>query len=42
MEYTGKDNKSHMLKHMLQSGHPSVSPKDIYFKYFKKDITTTK
>ena len=38
MEYTGKDNKCHML----QSGHPSVSPKDIYFKYFKKDITTTK
>ena len=29
MEYAGKDNKSHMLKHPLQSGHPSVSPNDI-------------
>ena len=25
-EHTDKDNKSHMLKHTLQSGHPSVSP----------------
>ena len=26
MERAGKDNKSRMLKHTLQSGHPSVSP----------------
>ena len=26
MEHAGKDNKSHMLKHTLQSGHPSVCP----------------
>ena len=29
MKHTGKDNKSNMLKHMLQSGHPSVSPNNL-------------
>ena len=28
MEHAGKENKSHMLKNTLQSGHPSVSPND--------------
>ena len=28
MEHAGKDSKSHMLKHTLQSGHPLVSPND--------------
>ena len=28
MKHTGKDNKSHMLKYTLQSGHPSVSTND--------------
>ena len=26
MDYAGKDKKSYMVKHTLQSGHPSVSP----------------
>ena len=28
MEHAAKDNKWHMLKHMRQSDHPSVSPND--------------
>ena len=28
IEHAGKDNRSHMLKHTLQSGHPLVSPND--------------
>ena len=28
IEHVGKVKKSHMLKHTLQSGHPSVSPND--------------
>ena len=28
MEHAGKDNKLNMLKHTIQSRHPSVSPKD--------------
>ena len=28
MEYAGKDNRSQVLKHTLQSGHPSVSLND--------------
>ena len=39
MEHAGKDNKSHMLKHMLQSGHPSVL--QTILEYWRKDITAT-
>lgn len=28
MEHASKDNKSHMLKHRLQSGNSSVSPNE--------------
>ena len=34
MKHAGKDNKSHMLKNMLQSGHPAVSPNN--FKILQK------
>ena len=40
MENGGKGNKLQMLKHMIQSGHLSVSPIDV--EYFVKDIRTTK
>ena len=40
MENAGKGNKLQMLKHMIQSGHLSVSPIDV--EYFVKDIRTTK
>ena len=40
MENAGKGNKLQMLKHMIQFGHPSVSPIDV--EYFVKDIRTTK
>ena len=40
MEHAGKDNKSHMLKHMLQSGHPSVSPND--FRILQKGYNNKK
>ena len=28
IKHAGKDNKSHMVKQTLQSGHPLASPKD--------------
>ena len=34
LEHAGKDKKSHMLRHILQSGHPSVSLNE--FKIFGK------
>ena len=34
MEHAGKDNKSHMLKHTLKSGHLSISPN--YFRILQK------
>ena len=37
MEHAGKDNKLHMLKHMPQSGHPSVL--QTILEYLRKDIT---
>ena len=40
MEHAGKDNKSHMLKHALQSGHPSVSPND--FRILQKGYNNNK
>ena len=40
MEHAGKDNKSHMLKHALQSGHPSVSPND--FRILQKGYNNSK
>ena len=40
MEHAGKDNKSHMLKHTLQSGHPSVSPND--FRILQKGYNNNK
>ena len=40
MEHAGKDNKSHMLKHMLQSDHPSVSPND--FRILQKEYNNNK
>ena len=40
MEHAGKDNKSHMLKHALQSGHPSVSPND--FRILQKGYNSNK
>ena len=40
MEHAGKDNKSHMLKHTLQSGHPSVSSND--FRILQKGYNNNK
>ena len=40
MEHAGKDNKSHMPKHVLQSGHPSVSPND--FRILQKGYNNNK
>ena len=40
MEHAGKDNKSHMLKHTRQSGHPSVSPND--FRILQKGYNNNK
>ena len=40
MEHAGKDNKSHILKHTLQSGHPSVSPNE--FKILQKGYNNNK
>ena len=40
MEHAGKDNKSHMLKHTLQSGHPSISPNE--FRIFQKGYNNNK
>ena len=40
MERAVKDNKSHMLKHTLQSGHPSVSPND--FRILQKGYNNNK
>ena len=40
MERAGKDNKSHMLKHTLQSGHPSVSAND--FRILQKGYNNSK
>ena len=34
MEHAGKDNKLHMLKHTLKSGHLSLSPS--YFRILQK------
>ena len=40
MEHAGKDNKSHMLKHTLRSGHPLVSPND--FRILQKGYNNSK
>ena len=40
MEHAGKENKLHMLKHSLQSGHPSVSPND--FRILQKGYNNNK
>ena len=40
MEHAGKDSKSHMLKHTLQSDHPSVSPND--FRILQKGYNNNK
>ena len=40
MEHAGKDKKLHMLKHTLQSGHPSVSPND--FRILQKGYNSNK
>ena len=40
MEHAGKDNKLHMLKHRLQSGHPSVSPNN--FRILQKGYNNNK
>ena len=40
MEHAGKDNKLHMHKHTLQSGHPSVSPND--FRILQKGYNNNK
>ena len=40
MEHAGKDNKSHMLKHTFQSGHPSVSPNN--FRVLQKRYNNSK
>ena len=41
MEHAGKDKKSHMLKHTLQSGHPSVSPNKLRI-FWKPDNNKVK
>ena len=40
MEHAGKDNKSHMLNHTLQSGDPSVSPNN--FRILQKGYNNNK
>ena len=40
MEHAVKDNKSHMLKHTLQSAHPSVSPNN--FRILQKGYNNKK
>ena len=40
MEHAGKNNKSYMLKHRLQSGHPPVSPND--FRILQKGYNNNK
>ena len=40
IEHAGKDNKMHMLKHALQSGHPSVSPNN--FRILQKGYNNNK
>ena len=40
MEHAGKDNKSHMLKHTLQSGDPYISPND--FRMLQKRYNNNK
>ena len=40
MKHAGKDKKSHMLKHTLQSSHPSVSSKD--FRILQKGYNKSK
>ena len=40
MEHAGKDDKLHMPKHTLQSGHPSVSPND--FRILQKGYNNNK
>ena len=41
MEHAGKDKKSYMLKHTLQSGHPSVSPNKLRI-FWKPDNNKVK
>ena len=40
LEHAGKDDKSHMLKHTLQSGHTSVSPNN--FRILQKGYNNNK
>ena len=40
MKHADKENKSHMLKHTLQSGHPSVSKND--FRILQKGYNNKK
>ena len=40
MKHADKENKSHMLKHTLQSGHPSVSTND--FRILQKGYNNKK
>ena len=44
LEHAGKDKKSHMLRHTLQSGHPPVSLNDfkVLVKGFKNNRTKRK
>ena len=40
LEHAGKDKKSHMLRHTLQSGHPSVSLNE--FKILRKGFNNNR